>query len=284
MKTIPTDLQAHLELTSTTLSLLWRITRSDNVVMGFTSHDRDIVYNNTTYKASTSFDSSTFESSVGMQVDNLNIASILNSDDITDDDLRRGVYDSARVDIYLINFSSPQDGVAHLFRGFLGETKLTKLGYNAEILGLTSKLETKIGQLYSPLCRVNLGSDACKVATSSFTETGQVTSVISRQKFSDSSNTGQEDDWFSQGLITFTSGDNDGKSYEVKSYIQSSGTIELYVAADFDVSVGDSYSIVAGCDKKFTTCQTKFNNAKNFQGEPHVPGNDFLIEPANRST
>jgi uncharacterized phage protein (TIGR02218 family) len=44
--------------------------------------------------------------------------------------------------------------------------------------------------------------------------------------------------------------------------------------------VGNSFSLVAGCDKSFTTCAEKFNNAINFRGEPHVPGIDKMLETA----
>ncbi|MDE5056044.1 phage BR0599 family protein [Wolbachia endosymbiont of Drosophila bicornuta] len=32
------------------------------------------------------------------------------------------------------------------------------------------------------------------------------------------------------------------------------------------------YSILAGCDKTFPTCRSKFNNTVNFRGEPYIPG------------
>ena len=37
---------------------------------------------------------------------------------------------------------------------------------------------------------------------------------------------------------------------------------------------GDSFTIVAGCDKRFGTCKAKFANRENFRGFPHLPGND----------
>ena len=30
------------------------------------------------------------------------------------------------------------------------------------------------------------------------------------------------------------------------------------------------------CDKRYSTCQTQFSNGVNFQGFPHIPGDDFL--------
>ena len=40
----------------------------------------------------------------------------------------------------------------------------------------------------------------------------------------------------------------------------------LALAAEFD--------IIAGCDKRFETCRTKFANHVNFRGFPYMPGND----------
>ena len=37
---------------------------------------------------------------------------------------------------------------------------------------------------------------------------------------------------------------------------------------------GDTFSVFAGCDKTFATCKAKFDNALNFRGFPHLPGND----------
>ena len=39
---------------------------------------------------------------------------------------------------------------------------------------------------------------------------------------------------------------------------------------------GHSFTVTAGCDKQFATCQAKFNNPVNFRGFPHIPGNDFV--------
>ena len=36
------------------------------------------------------------------------------------------------------------------------------------------------------------------------------------------------------------------------------------------------FTIVAGCDKRFETCRTKFANRLNFRGFPHMPGNDAI--------
>jgi uncharacterized phage protein (TIGR02218 family) len=42
------------------------------------------------------------------------------------------------------------------------------------------------------------------------------------------------------------------------------------------VESGCRVELREGCDKRFETCVTRFNNAVNFRGEPHLPGNDPL--------
>jgi len=39
---------------------------------------------------------------------------------------------------------------------------------------------------------------------------------------------------------------------------------------------GDRIALRHGCDKSFATCVSRFGNAENFRGEPHLPGNDLL--------
>ena len=46
------------------------------------------------------------------------------------------------------------------------------------------------------------------------------------------------------------------------------------------IAPGDTFTVTAGCDKQFATCQAKFANAVNFRGFPHMPGNDFVIAVA----
>ena len=60
----------------------------------------------------------------------------------------------------------------------------------------------------------------------------------------------------------------------------SSAKIELWQRMSEAVALGDTFLIVAGCDKQFSTCQAKFDNVANFRGFPHVPDNDFMLSVA----
>ncbi len=65
---------------------------------------------------------------------------------------------------------------------------------------------------------------------------------------------------------------------EVKEFANSMITLVLPMGSS--VQVGDTFTIVAGCDKSRETCASKFNNILNFRGFPDVPGVDKLLSTA----
>jgi hypothetical protein len=82
--------------------------------------------------------------------------------------------------------------------------------------------------------------------------------------------------YFDYGLITMTSGASVGLSMEVKAY--TVGTITLQMQFPLGVAAGDTYSMVAGCGKRFLEdCVGRYNNELNFRGEPHLPGMDAIL-------
>lgn len=89
---------------------------------------------------------------------------------------------------------------------------------------------------------------------------------------------GAEYGYFDFGEITFTSGLNNGLTFEVKSYVP--GQITLYLPLPYLAAIGDTYSIVAGCDKTLATCRDRFDNLANNRSEPFVPGFDRMIQIA----
>ena len=62
---------------------------------------------------------------------------------------------------------------------------------------------------------------------------------------------------------------------EVRSSVPGQFTLQLQMP--YEVQVGDTYVMKAGCDKSLGTCISKFANAVNFRGEPYLPGVDRLV-------
>lgn len=275
MKTISSELSAHLASEVTTLATCWKVTQTNGTVKGFTDHDSDLVVGSVTYMASTGFNPSAISHNADMALDHLDVAGMLDSASLTEADILAGLYDFAEIEIFQVNYADLTQGTLKLRRGWLGEVSVNKGRFVAEVQGLTQRLTKTIGELYSPSCRAELGDAKCTVNLTSFTDTGTVTAVTDNRRF-EASGLSEAAGFFTFGKISFTSGLNNGLSMEVKAY--EPGGIELALPMPYTVQVGDGFSIVAGCDKSFATCVQRFNNAVNFRGEPHVPGTVRLLE------
>jgi uncharacterized phage protein (TIGR02218 family) len=283
MKQITPELAAHIAGEVTTLATCWKLTRRDTTVLGFTDHDQDIVFSGLTYKASTGFTPSAIENNSSLSVDNLDLEGMLSDADITEIDILAGKYDFAEIEIFQVNYKDMTQGALILRRGWLGEVSLQKNQFVAEVRGLTQRLAQTIGEYFSPSCRATLGDTRCTVDLVAHTVTGSVTTATSSQEFVDSSRT-EATDIFSFGVLTFTSGANNGLSIEVKEYsllpVSAGGKIVLALPMPFSITTGNTYSLSKGCDKTTVTCHNRFSNIVNFRGEPSVPGLDRMLETA----
>jgi uncharacterized phage protein (TIGR02218 family) len=164
MKAVATQLAAHLAGDVTMLATCWRITRADGEVFRFTDHDRDLVVEGEVYEASAGYSRTAISNDAGMGVDNLDVEGVFDSDAVTEEELRAGQFDRAEVRIFLVNWADPSMGVLRLRRGWFGEVVLTEQGvFRTELRGLTQALSQRIGELYSPECRADLGDHRCRV-------------------------------------------------------------------------------------------------------------------------
>jgi len=277
MQDISAGLLAHLAQEVTTLATCWSVTRKDGEAFYFTEHDRDILVDGNSYRAASGMSASAVSSQAGLAVDNLEFEGMLSADAIAEEDILAGRYDHAEVSVFMVNYKDPALGRLHLKTGWLGEVTLRGGQFVAELRGLTSRLQQVIGETYTSSCRAQLGDARCSKNLSSFTVTGTVTAVEAAYAFTDSGR-GELSNYFSYGRITFTSGANEGISMEIRDF--SGGRFGLFLPMPYAIEPGDGYIAVAGCDKSFDSCVTKFANAVNFRGEPHVPGTDKILETA----
>ena len=279
MKHLPEGMQAHLDSGATTLCWCWRLTRRDETRLGFTDHDRDITFDGTTFEAAAGFTASEMRDSVGLSVDNLEVTSALSSDRLSEGDLTAGLYDDARVEIYRVNWTAPEQRVL-MRTGSLGEVRRAGLDFTAEVRGLSHYLQQPKGRLYQFTCDADLGDGRCKVLLSNplYRGEGAIVAVASARRFTVSGLSDFADDWFSRGLLTFTSGAASGQAIEVRTHSKAGDvvTIELWAPARAPLVAEQTFVVTAGCDKHLATCQEKFANVTNFRGFPHMPGNDFV--------
>ncbi|TVR80061.1 MAG: DUF2163 domain-containing protein [Rhodospirillales bacterium] len=164
MKSTSTALATHLAGPVTTLATCWRITRVDGREFFFTDHDRDLVFDGDVYKASSGYSRTAIANDASLSVDNLDVEGVFDDEAITEEELRAGLFDQAEVRIFLVNWADPSMGALRMRRGWFGEVVLTEQGvFRTELRGMTQALSQRIGELYSPECRADLGDHRCKV-------------------------------------------------------------------------------------------------------------------------
>lgn len=285
MKTLPSALKASLESGVTTLCWCWRVTRRDGVQMGFTDHDRDVDFDGTTFEAATGFSASEINESVGLGVDNLEVSGALSSSRLTEEDLSAGFYDDAEVELYRVDWQAPENRIL-MRTGSIGEVSRSGIAFKAEVRGLAHYLQQPKGRLFQYTCDADVGDARCMVNLNlaSYLGNGAVLEFESSRKFKATLLGTFPNDFFSRGLLEFTSGPALGQKLEVKAHVKRNGvvTIECWEPVREPLTDGVTFDVRAGCDKTITTCRTKFANAENFRGFPHMPGNDFIASHATR--
>ena len=274
MKAVSVALKAHLAQEVTTLATLWKITRTDSIVFGFTDHTEDITYSAVTYEAATGYVPSAVKTSAGMNVDNLEVQAFLNSASMTEADLMAGLWDYADIEIVRVNYADLTMGHEWIRKGKIGNVKTGRTNFTAELRGMMQPLQQNIGRVYGVSCDADLGDTRCGVTIASYTVTGIVTTATNNKTFTDTSRT-QADGYYDGGLLTWTSGLNNTYQMEVKTFL--SDVFTLQQSMPNAIQVGDTYSVYTGCDKSVATCNTKFSNVVNFRGFPHIPGRDRMI-------
>jgi uncharacterized phage protein (TIGR02218 family) len=287
MRVIAAELQDHLDSGATTLCWCWRVTRNDGVKFGFTDHDRDLAFDGTSFEASTGITGTEIAGAVGLNVDSLDVEGALKSERLNEADLAAGLYDNALIEIYRVNWQEPEQRVLMRY-GNLGEVSRGRHHFKAEIKGLAHELQQPKGRIVQFGCDADLGDARCTVNLDQpayASDDGVVASLGgSLRSFVASGLDAYDNNWFTRGLITWLSGANQGRKSEVRVHGKSVAgvTIELWQRPAEAIALGDNFRIVAGCDKQFATCRSKFNNVPNFRGFPHVPGNDFMLSVASQ--
>jgi uncharacterized phage protein (TIGR02218 family) len=275
MRDIPAEMAARIASGATTHAAVWRIARRDGEVFGFTDHDRPLDIEGVTYEPASGFAPGLIEKALGLGVDTASAAGALSSDAITAEDLAKGLWDGARVDIWRVDWTDVSLKV-HLFAGRVGEVRRGAVAFEAELRGLQAPLNVPVGRVYSRSCDADLGDARCGVAlsTSAYRGFGEVSEILDARSFRASGLETFQDGWFSDGRIAWDL----GGAGEVSVHRQAGAgaTIELIDAGGPELAMGATFQIFAGCDKRFATCRAKFANAINFRGFPHMPGNDAL--------
>lgn len=259
----------------TTIALCWRVARTDGVVLGFTAHDRPLDVAGLRYEAAPGMTPSAISIGDGLEVDTMEFAGALSAAAITEADLAAGRYDGAALTVFMADWNDPAAGTLRLARGTIGAIEQrTGLGggsFSATVRGPTAAFEGLAIETCSPDCRAELGDRRCRVDLAPRTVAARTIAGSSRDRIAVAV---PAIDRFAGGRLRPLEGPNAGMDARI-SAIDGDGLI-LFEALPFAVAAGTRVELREGCDKTLTTCATRFANAINFRGEPHVPGGDVL--------
>lgn len=169
MRDLSSGLQNHLAHSATTLCWLWRLTRRDGVVLGFTDHDENILWDGFNYEASSGLTPSEVDRRLGFSIDNSAVQGALQSGKITEADIAAGLYDEAVMDCFRVNWIDPAQHV-HMSTGRLGAIRQKSETFEAEWTGESVVLDRSVGRVFSKLCDAEFGDSRCGLNAADFAE------------------------------------------------------------------------------------------------------------------
>lgn len=284
MRDISPQLLASIAGGATRLCSCWRVTRRDGVILGFTDHDRDIGFGGIVYSAMSGLESSAFEASAGLSVGGAEVSGALSAHSLSEVDLSNGLFDGARVEVFRVDWSAPQNNVL-IDAGVIGEVRRSEHAFTAELRSLAHELDQERGRLYQAGCDADVGDSRCRFAfvaapfiveCEALSGSDAMTLVIQAGAIGDN--------WFTGGRVEFLDGSNAGVRAIVRAHRsgENAHVVTLWSRLSVAPAHGDRVRVFAGCDKSFETCRLKFSNIANFRGFPHMPGNDHVMSYGKR--
>lgn len=234
-KTIPIALQNHKNRTATTLAQLLRIgPAADGTIIGLTTLDRDIVYNDgagaVTYRAHTGMDPSAQMASADLSVDNAEVTTLQAVGvipGITEDMVERGLFDKAPFALYEVNYLDLTQGHEIIATGTIGEQTIKAGGaVLLELRSISQQAKQSVVELDSLTCRVKrFGSQVGEERFPCLYDiTGEwvnftiaAAGVEPTREFR-ALGVAESDGYFAPGLVEMLTGDNAGAQVEIEAY------------------------------------------------------------------
>ncbi len=273
------SLEEHLATGATTIARAWALLRKDGQVLGFTDHDRDLVFEGITFRADAGLSARALEQVTGLAVDNSEAVGALRDAGLTETDIAAGRYDGARIRIWEVNWAAVAQR-REIFSGHLGEITREGGAFRAELRGLSEALRQPEGRVYHAACAACLGDAACRfdLDTPGYSVELPLVASSNGQDFTFEPVTEFAQGWFAHGRLIVKTGAAAGLVGLVRLDQISEGarSVSLWDSLRAQTVPGDLIRLEAGCDRQATTCRTKFSNFLNFRGFPHIPGEDWM--------
>lgn len=268
-----------------------RIEAESGTIVRLSAYPTDLVMSNgVVYPCESGYEFSGIDATDNMSPSSVDLTGILNHG-ISREQLVTGVFDNARCYVFATSWKTPIEDEEPLGLMILGKTELNDDSYATEMMGIVDALNQTVGSSYTPQCPYTLfdqtidgriiasTSSRCTGPASApdgpdintYKVSGAVTGVTNQYTFTDTART-EANDWFTAGQVMFFTGLNAGlKPIQIKQST-SAGVITTHEPFPHEIAPTDQYVMIPGCRKRRTEdCVAKFNNGKNFGGQPDMP-------------
>lgn len=249
----------------------WQIARRDGVTLGFTSHNRDLYFDSINHRAAPGMLPSAIRLSAALEVDSVEVSGILSHDSICATDLASGRFENARIAIGLVDWESLASSC--LFSGELGTVSAREGQFEAQLRSGKASLELDPVPRTSPTCRAVFCDNDCQLNANAFTHLAKIIEidrVANRLRFDLTQSPAE----FQYGSLRWVDGPQAGIAAQIISLTEDG--LVLDQPLHLQSAVGMRALLREGCDHTIETCAERFDNARNFRGEPFMPGNDLL--------
>lgn len=196
-----------------------------------------------------------------------------------------GLFDAAFVTVYTAYFALGSYGtplaasVEVKWFGFIEKiNKINRVMVEFEcedpLFILNEKVPKRIIQSHCPwsFCDVN-----CTLVAATYTQAFTAKAGSTQAILTPVAAFSQAAGYFTQGVVTCTAGANVGLSATVKLH-DATGNINVTLPWIFSIVAGDTFTVIAGCDKTATSCKTRktaaggaVDNSLHFGGAIAVP-------------
>jgi uncharacterized phage protein (TIGR02218 family) len=279
LRPVNSDLLSLMQGTGIQIAKCAKITTVAGVTSGFTSWNESLTFDSTTFVPTNSIDTTALRQNEGIEVGNIEITGILDSSSISDSDLLRGIYDNARIKIYIVD---PLDVTNYdvIFSGRFGTVTVKNGSFSVDVLSKTSILRQRPMNLIGASCPYRrLGDAECNFngrVLTPYRHANTIVSVIDEYSFTVTDAT-RSAAYFENGIVLMNdSGSaNNQLEREIKNCTKVSNTITVNLKIPFphNLTAGNVIRMEMGCNRSWTRCKELSNNV-NYGGFIYIPGNE----------
>ncbi|ARO24736.1 phage family protein [Rhizobium sp. TAL182] len=267
--------------TVTTLGWLCRVTTIDGADVFLNNFGKNVTVDGHLYLGKPGFDIGNIRVTDGRDPPSVEL--VLPIDDGTPilfNSAARRKLDQARIRLYIIDHSSLEN-IEIGFQWYVGQVIATDSRKATLDVRAAERAQRELMlKVYKPGCQWNLGEVGCgvnvagswqdSVAVAAYTDAFTFTITGARPAATD--------DFYANGAIKFTSGENEGFSYAVRRWVDATNTVKLWEPLRAPVAASDTALIHAGCDKSTGAngCGRFSNIARRFAFED-LPTGDLTF-------